>query len=254
MISLSSTSSASTKNWYQPAPLVTWQWQLKGTVNTKYAAEIYDIDLFDSSTDLIKQLRLSGKKVICYFSAGTSETWRSDNAQFTSSDKGQALPDWPGEHWLDIRSENVLRIMKLRLDLAKSKGCDGVEPDNVDGYTNSPGFPLAANDQLVYNRALAKEAHARNLTIGLKNDLDQIVDLVDDFDFAVNEQCSEFSECDLLTPFIKKGKAVLIAEYKNTYITNSNARATLCSTATSSQFSTLVLALDLDDSLRFSCL
>lgn len=36
------------------------------------------------------------------------------------------------------------------------------------------GFPLTANDQLDYNRFLAYEAHSRNLSVGLKNDLDQV--------------------------------------------------------------------------------
>lgn len=42
--------------------------------------------------------------------------------------------------------------MQARLDLAVQKGCDGVEPDNVDGYQNNSGFPLTAQDQLAYNR------------------------------------------------------------------------------------------------------
>lgn len=110
-----------------------------------------------------------------------------------------------GEWWLDIRRLDILGpIMSNRLDLAKTKGCDGVEPDNVDVYTqvNSGGFKITYQDQLVYNRWLANEAHARNLSIGLKNDLDQIKDLVSYFDFAVNEQCWEYNECDTLQPFI----------------------------------------------------
>ena len=56
--------------------------------------------------------------------------------------------------------------MQARLDLAVSKGCVGVEPDNVDGYQNSSGFPLTAADQLAYNRFLAGEARARGGAAG----------------------------------------------------------------------------------------
>jgi len=45
--------------------------------------------------------------------------------------------------------------MRSRLDLAKSKGCDAVEPDNMDGYTNSTGFNLTYRDQLKYNIFIA---------------------------------------------------------------------------------------------------
>ncbi len=58
--------------------------------------------------------------------------------------------------------------MLRRLDLAVTKGCDGVEPDNMDGYANDSGFPLTAEDQLTFNRFIANEAHRRGLAVGLK--------------------------------------------------------------------------------------
>ena len=240
-------------NWYQPSVLVSWQWQLKGTINTAYSVEIYDIDLFDSSTTLIQQLQSTGHRVICYFSAGSYENWRSDKNQFSNNVLGNTLDGWPNERWLDIRANNVHSVMKARLDLAQQKGCDGVEPDNMDAYTNNSGFNLNANDQLAYNRFIANEAHLRNLSVGLKNDLDQIAALVDYYDFSVNEQCFEYSECDTLAPFINNGKPVLNAEYKEEYVNSAPSRLSLCNDATSRQFSTLVLPLDLNDSFRYTC-
>ncbi len=95
----------------------------------------------------------------------------------------------------------------------ETRAAQGVEPDNVDAYQNSSGFPLDAADQLAFNRWLATEAHERGLSIGLKNDLDQVADLEPDFDWALNEQCYEYAECDLLQPFIDAGKAVFGVEY-----------------------------------------
>ena len=155
---------------------------------------------------------------------------------------------------MDIRSENVHEIMKSRLDLASQKGCDGVEPDNMDGYINNSGFNLTATDQLTFNRLIANEAHLRNLSVGLKNDLDQINELVDYYDFAVNEECFEYFECDVLDVFINDGKPVLNAEYKQEYVNDETARNILCSNSLNRQFSTLILPLDLDDSFRYSCL
>ncbi|MDO6498206.1 endo alpha-1,4 polygalactosaminidase [Photobacterium sanguinicancri] len=241
-------------SWYRPAPLTTWQWQLSGTVNTSYNVDIYNIDLFDSSTDLIQGLQQSGKKVICYFSAGSYEDWRPDAKEFKESDLGNNLDGWPGERWLDIRSKNVISIMTKRLELAKEKGCDGVELDNMDGYTNSTGINLTNTDQLAYNRAVANTAHQLSLSIGLKNDLDQILELVDYYDFAINESCTEYNECHLLNPFIQNGKAVLNAEYLNKYVNDEAARNEMCTQSKQMQFSTLVLPLALDDSFRISCL
>jgi hypothetical protein len=44
-----------------------------------------------------------GRKVICYFSAGSYENWRSDKNDFPSDVLGNKLEHWEGEKWLDIR-------------------------------------------------------------------------------------------------------------------------------------------------------
>ena len=48
---------------------------------------------------------------------------------------------------------------------------------------------------------------------GLKNDLDQVPALLPSFDFAIDEQCFEYDECNLLTPFVSAGKPVFEIEY-----------------------------------------
>jgi hypothetical protein len=104
--------------------------------------------------------------------------------------------------------------MTERMKLAVQKGCDAVDPDNVDGYSNRTGYPLTYNDQLNYNRSLAFAAHKLSLAISLKNDLEQIPDLVDHFDFAVNEECFSYNECNGLSAFIAQGKPVFGIEYE----------------------------------------
>jgi len=52
------------------------------------------------------------------------------------------------------------------------------------------------------------------LEIGLKNSLALIEDLVDHYDFAVNEQCAEFDECSDYKPFTSANKPVFHVEYK----------------------------------------
>lgn len=61
---------------------LTWQWQLSGTVDTSLNVDMYDIDLFDVPVSTIQQLQAQGKKVVCYFSAGSYEGWRSDWPHF----------------------------------------------------------------------------------------------------------------------------------------------------------------------------
>ncbi len=247
------TSNVNWINWFKPDINSSWQWQLQGDINTSYNVNIYDIDLFDTPQSTINELHNKGIKVICYFSAGSYENWREDKNLFPAEAMGKDLDGWEGEKWIDIRNSEVKSIMQSRLDLAREKGCDGVEPDNVDGYTNDTGFNLTFNDQLAYNKFLAKEAHKRGLSIGLKNDLNQIVKLEPHFDFAINEQCFEYDECDLLQPFTNAGKPVLNVEYNEKYVNNLQNRNELCNKSNLFGFYTLILPLALDDSFRISC-
>ncbi|MBK8137732.1 MAG: endo alpha-1,4 polygalactosaminidase [Chloroflexi bacterium] len=241
---------AAPRTWWQPVPGTTWQWQLSGTVNVGHDVDMYDIDLFDTPQETLDTLHLDGRIVICYFSAGSFENFRPDKDSFPAIVKGNRLDEWPGEKWLDIRNLAILGpIMEARMDLAVTKGCDGVEPDNIDGYTNDTGFPLTYSDQLTYNVWLAAEAHARGLSIGLKNDLDQIPDLVDDFDWMLNEQCYQYEECDLLLPFISANKAVFGVEYME----EQGDPRQYCRVAESAGYSWLVKTYDLGDTAVNPC-
>ena len=198
---------------WQPAPRTSWQWQLAGAVDQSFNVRVYDIDGFENSATVVAALHAKGRKVICYLNVGAAETFRPDYAAFPAAVLGKGN-GWDGERWLDIRQTSILLpIMAKRFDLCRTKGFDAVEPDNVDAYANDSGFPLTAADQLRYNRAIARLAHDRGLSVGLKNDLDQIPQLVGDFQFAVDEQCAEFSECDELVPFVQQRKAVFHVEY-----------------------------------------
>ncbi len=231
---------APSKPIWQPAPGTSWQMQLSGLpVDQSVAAAVYDLDLFETDPGVVAALHAQGRKVICYISAGSWENWRPDTSAFPLTVRGKELAKWPDERWLDIRHRDVLApLVEARLDMCASKGFDGVDFDNVDGYTNSTGFPLTGADQLTFNRFLADAAHARGLAVGLKNDLDQIPDLVDNFDFAINEECFIYNECQALMPFIEAGKAVFHIEY-------NLPTAAFCSQANALGFSSMRKRLDL---------
>ena len=202
-------------SYWKPVPGTSWQIQFSGVLNISLDVQLYDVDLFDTPQKIIDQLHGQGRRVVCYFSAGSWEDRRPDADQFPVEVLGDDLPDWPGEKWLDVRRLDILGpIMDARLDLAKQKGCDGVDPDNVDGYVNESGFPLTSDDQLAYNIWIAEQAHTRDLAVGLKNDLEQITALATYFDWAINEQCFQYNECDLLLPFVQAGKPVFGIEYQ----------------------------------------
>jgi len=141
----------------------------------------------------------------------------SRRGNFPASILGNDLEGWLGEKWLDIRNLQILAPLMLnRINLATQKGCDGVDPDNVNAYTNNSGFPLTAEDQIAYNIFLSNAAHQNRLGIGLKNDLEQVPVLLPFFDWALSEECFYYEECYLLLPFVNAGKPVFVIEYQLT--------------------------------------
>jgi len=219
----------SSEGLWRPTPGTSWQWQLTEAIDPSFDVEMYDVDLFNVSDEELESL--SDRVVICYFSAGTWEAWRDDADDFPAEAIGQALPEWPNERWLDLTNATVREVMLARLDLAVLRGCDGVEPDNVDGYANVNGVGLNATEQLAFNRFIADAAHERGLSVGLKNDLDQIEDLVDWFDWALNEECAAYDECDRLALFTNAGKAVFHVEYVDSWDEAEGRAAEVCGRA-----------------------
>lgn len=193
-------------------PGTTWYWQIDGKVNTARSAKVYDIDMENSSAQLIQQLHGGGHLVVCYFSAGTYESYRGDASKFPKTAIGKKLDGW-SDVYVDIRDTTVRQIMQARMDAAKGKGCDGFEPDVLDAFENPSGFPITRQNEIDYIKFLASEGHRRGLLVALKNDPELVKDVVSVTDFAIAEQCFQYNECSSYSPFISQNKAVLAAEY-----------------------------------------
>ncbi|MEV6923523.1 endo alpha-1,4 polygalactosaminidase [Dactylosporangium sp. NPDC051485] len=201
--------------WWKPAVGLTWQWQLTGKLDKSVPADVYDVDGENTPAADVAALKAAGRHVVCYVNAGAHEDFRPDAKNYPESVQGKGLEGWPGEKWLDIRRWDVLEpLLSARFKTCKDKGFDAVEPDNMDGYSNSSGFPLTAADQLTFNRRVADLAHRAGLGVGLKNDVDQAAALAPAFDFAVNEECAHYDECDALKVFTAAGKPVFHVEYE----------------------------------------
>jgi hypothetical protein len=137
--------------------------------------------------------------------------------------------------------------MTARIELAKSKGCDGVDPDNVDGYDNDSGLSLTQSDAIDYLTFLAAQAHSRGLSIGLKNAGGLVDATLPIMEWQVNEQCLEYDECVQFQPFIDAGKPVFHIEYpSDAPAVSATAMEAKCDGAATSGFSTILKKLGLD--------
>jgi hypothetical protein len=208
--------------------------------------EVYDIDLYvDQSisgegnfvlnTAAVDAIHARGRHAICYLNAGSIETFRPDYQAFVDFDEacdgcliGEPFSArFPDEFWANLDNDQgqqdfMLQMIEARVQKCALAGFDGIEFDVVDAYAQgeeTTGWNISAATQLEYDQKLANLAHEYGLTVALKNNLGQLAELLPYFDYAINEQCFQFEECDSNPPpgydaWVAAGKAVFTVEYR----------------------------------------
>jgi hypothetical protein len=207
----------------RPPQGASFAWQLQGKLAAETrSAEVIDIDLFDTPQKTIADLKGSGKYVICYVSVGSWEKWRPDRDDFPAEAIGRPYYGWGGERWLDItRLDLIGPPLEARFDLARDKGCDAIEPDNLDAHEyrhggEGTGFDITKKDQLRFVRWVIEKGQARGLAVGLKNVPEFVRQLGASADFAITEDCAEWRFCDDYQPMLERGLAVFHVHYTDT--------------------------------------
>ena len=231
----------------------TFEWRLDSLANNyTTTADVIDIDAFSATPELIANLKAQGKTVIAYLSVGSVENYRPDANDFPQSIIGNEYDGYPDEKWLDIRKIELLApVMEARFNMIKSKGFDGIEPDNMNGYQNNTGFDISEEDAIAYSRWLIEESHSRGLSIGQKNSEELIPNLYDEFDWILTEDAFVDDFYEELTPFISAGKAVFLVEYTDR-ISLENFQSQICPEAISRNYTAVLKNRDLTD-VTFYC-
>ena len=236
---------AARARWRPPAHF-TWYWQLQGRPRFEPVA-VTDLDGWNTSAATVARLHARGQHVVCYVDVGTWERWRPDAGRFPRSVLG-APNGWPGERWLDVRRQSVLRpIMAARFAMCARKGFDAVEGDNIDGFENRTGFTISVGQQLAYDEWMARTVHALGMAVFQKNLPEKAAQLQPYFDGVLDEQCNQYSECGAFAPYRRAGKPVLNAEYR------ASLYPGFCAADRRRGISGALYALSLDGSLWRPC-
>ena len=215
-------------NYYKPRVGDTFEWRLDSIALNEvnqYSCNIIDIDAFSASKELVDAFHARGIKVIAYVSVGTFETYRPDLNLLPAEVVGNIYPAWPDERFLNIREiEKMKPFITSRFDMIKSKGFDGIEPDNIDTYGEITDFNLTLNDSKLFCEWIIQEAHDRKLCIGQKNTEELIPLLHKKFDWALTEDLFYQNTEDVYSVYISENKPVFSAEYTDEMdISNFNA-------------------------------
>jgi len=192
----------------------------------------------------IAELQAAGGIVVCHVDLGAIALDDPDASKFmgfevTPPDRptaptvgsviGWSVVGDPNKRYLDLRTASRPlweAIMFKRLDLAKRLGCDGIDAAWMDQI--DPGFPLvmsgADNDLTNYFREVVGQLHQRELSAGLR-----VVSMVgktlsdgfvESYDFAIDERCAEFKDCDFVRRFAQERKAIFGLDYETDGVTD----------------------------------
>lgn len=192
-------------------PVLTQSVQYNGDfVNTKL--QVQEFDLWNYSKEEIAEAKKTSI-VICYFSSNY-EGWRPDASKFKADDLGKKLDKWDNEKWSNSESPNVRQIMVDRMKEAKEKGCDGINPDNVDQYQygTKTGFSPTLQTMVDYVLFMCNEAKKLDLKYVLKNAPELLPYVKDCIYGAQTESCNRYNECDKWKDI---GKPVFNIEYRS---------------------------------------
>jgi len=269
--------------WWQPGPITSWAYEIGAGVpsipvtvgGTQQQIQAVDIDPGNQSgldangipvsdptvTADTAAIHAYGGHAICYVDVGTAENWRSDYSEFSSSILGSAMPDWPGENFINVSDwsgpagtggETLQQIMTNRFQMCVNEGFDAIEADNVDAYTdgNIGGFTITQAQEETYIDNLITLAHADGLAYFLKNEINGdslIADEAPLVDGEIVEQCWQYSECSSLDVFAQENKPILNVEY------DSPAESTLCPEALAFPMTSISTDVNVDGNIAYGC-
>ena len=134
------------------------------------------LDPFDDpeAREAIPAIKVRGNTVGVYMSVGTGENWRDDFDELSGSLVAKYWGEWQGEFFVDRISEEVLSVMKARIDKAADWGADIIEFDNMDWAFDDAarrkyGFHVTVEESLAYVNQLKDYASSLGLLCMAKN-------------------------------------------------------------------------------------
>ncbi|KAM7184983.1 Glycoside hydrolase superfamily [Rhypophila sp. PSN 637] len=244
-------------------PGVKWQIDIMASLDitktlTPTDALVWDLDLYhlQRHPDIITFLRskIPNVNIICYFNAGLAQPSDCDWDTVWQKPEYKSLlgnsydPPFSEEKWINIRNTTAIDLLKNRVTTAANLGCDGVDPDNIDGYSADTGFNLNQQDYINLMTTLATTAHGlktkrgNTLLIGQKNAPELVKSLNSVLDFAVLEDCKNLRNeadrafCADFQPYISQNKPVFSIEYPTSLRNKNSPQQCNTSGANSAQY------------------
>ncbi len=241
-----------------------------------------------SATVIVHDMHVANKYAICYVEAGAYQKGFPDDGNFAPADYGATgsyptqrfnrryqMAGYSDEYYLNIAgfagytpgatltgtAANIATALSERIAGCHAEGMDGVEPDDLDGYTNNSasgarggGWGLTQADAAGFEQWLAYTAHNDDLAIFQKNDGANTTADYRTFDGMIIEECNFYDDpCgaggDNVQDYLNLGKPVLDAEYTQ----DGETTAKFCSADNRVGITGSLFSVDLNGSFYQSC-
>ncbi len=173
--------SAEPKYFYNQAYIENFQVDsLSDILNAKDSYVLLDPFDDENIRKNIAKIKRKNNLVGCYISVGTIENWRNDFNLLKNNIAKKEWDNWEGEYFVAKIDDNLLDVMKSRIDKMKNWGCDFVELDNMDWVQedNIKKYNLKISEaeakkyisELInYIHFKNMKAMAKNTTLGIAN-------------------------------------------------------------------------------------
>jgi len=178
------------------------------------------LDPFDDpeAREAIPAIKARGNIVGVYISVGTGEDWRDDFNALESFLVEKHWGEWPGEYFIDRINDEVLTVMRLRIDNAAAWGADIIEFDNMDWAFDDAarrkyGFHVSIEESLEYINQLKDYASTLGLFCMAKN-MTQGAESFAGVTYESGPSFRAWWEKEDLKAFLEEGKLCVVFHYR----------------------------------------
>ena len=225
------------QTWWKPTPGTSWQIQLSESIDTSVDATVFAFDIERVSVQIADSVHQRGGRLICRIAGGVGALDDPEVAALPPTAVGNVA--YGNTRWIDLRAASVVSLMAARIDRSRGLGCDAVGTTWLDGYGADTGLGLTESDASQFLVTVSELAHSKDLSIGLDNSVELAGTVVSSVDWAMNESCVKYTECDRLQPFTQAQKAVFHYE-----LGDASKVASVCAETQSLGFSTIIKNVD----------
>jgi len=215
----------------------------------KTPAQVVDLDVLDTPKTTVEKLKKQWKIVIWYINIWAIENYRDDYEKFPKNVIWKTYSWWEDEKYLDVRKyEKFQKFILNRLEIAKEKGFNWIEPDNMDTYDNfeETWFKILEWDMREYLTWLNIETNKRWMFLIQKNAPELSKKMEKNFDAALLEWAFYNNFEDDFKNYIKNWKKVFNVEY--TYNTSKKFfLENICTKSKKLWFISILKNRDLDE-------